>query len=119
MNTYTGATTVDKGVLAVDNDGATTFGTLGSGPTTTNGATFNGGPVGTLRFQQSASAGSGTFTTNAGTVAGATGGITEFLDSSSAGSGIFTIKASKGCVQNDGVAVFRRPASLSPARPVL
>ena len=93
VNTYTGATTVDKGVLAVDNDGATTFGTLGSGPTTTNGATFNGGPVGTLRFQQSASAGSGTFTTNAGTVAGATGGITEFLDSSFAGSGIFTIKA--------------------------
>ena len=93
VNTYTGATTVDKGVLAVDNDGATTFGTLGSGPTTTNGATFNGGPVGTLRFQQSASAGSGTFTTNAGTVAGATGGITEFLGSSSAGSGIFAIKA--------------------------
>jgi autotransporter-associated beta strand protein len=92
-NTYTGATTVINGVLAVDNNGTTTFGTLGSGPTTIQGGAGPGGAFGTLSFRNNASAGSGTFTTNGGSAPFAFGGLTEFDGNATAGSGTFTNNA--------------------------
>lgn len=87
-NTYTGGTTVSAGFLAIDNDGTTTHGTLGSGLTTTNGDSGSGF-FGVLQFQHQATGGSGGFTNNGATSAGQ-GAFTEFFDSTSAGSATFT-----------------------------
>jgi autotransporter-associated beta strand protein/T5SS/PEP-CTERM-associated repeat protein len=92
-NTYSGGTNINGGVLAIDNDGTSTFGTLGSGTTTVNGAATAGGSYGTLIFQgDGASAGAGVFVVNPGTVALADGGHIEFNDASTAGTGNFTVK---------------------------
>jgi autotransporter-associated beta strand protein len=86
-NTYTGATTINAGFLAVDNNGTTTFGSLGSGLTTTNGDNGSGF-FGVLQFQHNATAGNGAFTNNTG--AGGEGGFTEFFNTSTAGNSTFT-----------------------------
>ena len=89
-NTYGGTTTVNAGTLAIDNDGATTFGTLGSGATTVNGGAALGENGGHLSFLNSASAGGGTFTINGPTFAGAGNGTVDFFNISTAATGTFT-----------------------------
>lgn len=86
-NTYTGTTTINAGFLAVDNNGTTTFGSLGSGLTTTSGDNGSGF-FGVLQFQHNASAGNGAFINNTG--AGGEGGFTEFFNTSTAANGTFT-----------------------------
>ncbi len=92
-NSYGGGTNINGGVLLIQNNGSTTFGKLGSGTTTVNGATSAGGQYGTLIFQgDNASAGAEAFVVNAGTMALADGGHIEFNDASTAGTGNFTVK---------------------------
>jgi autotransporter-associated beta strand protein len=80
-NTYTGGTVVNAGILAVDHDGETTFGVLGSGTTTINGDAGSG-LSGTLQFLTSSSAGSGVFTIGGSTTGGGYGGGVEFYGTS-------------------------------------
>ncbi len=94
-NTYTGTTTVNGGILVVDNDGAGRLGSLGTGATTVNGDNGPSISHGTLTFLNLASAGSGTFTTNAAgglnsITADPIGGTTNFFGHSTAGSATFT-----------------------------
>ena len=105
-NTYTGGTIVNEGILAIDNDGATTFGTLGSGTTTVNGDSGSG-LTGTLQFLANASAGSGAFTVTGGSTNGGYGGGVEFHGTSSAGTGTFTADgATASGASGGGVAFF-------------
>ncbi len=96
-STYTGGTTVNAGTLAIDNNGTTTHGTLGSGPVVVNGATFTSPAAGTVKFLGLASAGSANFTVNGANGVTVTtpppilGGSVEFADRSTAGSATFTL----------------------------
>jgi outer membrane autotransporter protein len=110
-NTYTGLTTVNDGTLAIDKDGVTTFGALGGGPVTINGAASSGGPSGTLQFLNDASAGGGTFTNKGGTGNGGIGGDTEFFHSSTAGSGTFNNKGGTASGAAGGTTIFNDTAT--------
>jgi autotransporter-associated beta strand protein len=114
-NTYTGATTVARGTLAVDNDGITTHGTLGSGATTVNGGFSFGNTGGQLDFLHLASAGNGTFTMEGGFFNPgfgiAVGGRTSFYDNATAGSGNFTMNGSSAMFGTGGATVFNDNAT--------
>ncbi len=121
-STYTGGTTVATGRLVIDNDGTTTFGTLGGGSTIVNGGTTNGfggtssGLGGIVVFQSQATAGSGDLILNGGTVAGAGGGAASFSNFSSttyvssgyasAGSAHITINGGTVAQAGGAAAVF-------------
>ena len=105
-NTYTGPTTVVSGTLQVANDGTTTFGTLGTGPTTTKGAGASGLDYGTLQFTGIASAGNGTLTNNGAAAGGGIGGLTMFMGSSTAGHATIHNLATAFNASGGGATVF-------------
>ena len=109
-NTYTGATTVNAGILAVNNGG-----TLGSGPTTTNGGAVSSAGRGVTQFLGSSTAGSGIFTTNGATGTNGFGGITQFLASSTAGSGTFTNNGGTVTSAAGGSTQFRASSTAGSA----
>ncbi len=96
-NIYSGMTTINGGFLAIDNDGNTTHGSLGSGTVVVNGDTGSG-LFGVLQLQHLATAGNGSFINN-GEAGGGQGGFTEFFDSSSAGAATIT---NNGAADNGG-----------------
>lgn len=104
-NTYTGGTVIDAGILAIDNDGEFTFGTLGSGTTTIHGDTGSGF-AGTLQFLTNSSAGGDMFTLTGSTIDGGTGGTVEFYGASTAGSGTFTVEGATVSGTAGGFVIF-------------
>lgn len=105
-NAYTGTTTVNAGILAVDYNGTTTFGVLGSGVVTTNGGTSFGASGGSTQFYNMANAGNGTFVTNSGAVSSAQAGSTQFFDNSNAGNASFTTNGGAFSGANGGGTRF-------------
>ena len=114
-NSYTGATTIKAGNLAVDNNGTTTYGTLGSGAVTVDGGTIYLGNGGYLEFVNGASAGSGEFTTEGGTVNGAGCGYTVFKDHSTAGSATFTNNGAVIAPNSGGITAFENSSNAGSA----
>ncbi len=96
-NIYSGMTTINGGFLAIDNDGNTTHGSLGSGTVVVNGDTGSG-LFGVLQLQHLATAGNSSFINN-GEAGGGQGGYTEFFDSATAGAATIT---NNGAADNGG-----------------
>ena len=105
-NSYTGATTINDGTLSVDNNGTTTFGTLGSGAVTINGASGSSSTGGILQFVHAATAGSASISNNSGAFSGATGGMMAFYDTATAGSANITNNGGAVSRATGGMTVF-------------
>ncbi len=85
VNTYSGGTRVERGILKVSGSG-----TLGSGTTTVAAGTSSAQIESMLFFNDTANAGAGAYVIHGATFPGAYGGLMAFYDNTSAGSAQIT-----------------------------